>query len=74
MVKWYVKSGELEKIVIADNPEHACEIAIGLAQGEILHKHFFTVDEHGFRDYNNVNNPAEYIIKINDIVRTIGDD
>ena len=48
MPKYYVVSGELQKIVVADVPIEACLIALSRAQGEELDT-FFYVDERGFR-------------------------
>lgn len=48
MPKFYVRSGELEKIVTARNPKRACEKALDLTQGETLGEYFY-VDERGFR-------------------------
>jgi hypothetical protein len=49
MPKYYVRSGELEKIVIADSPMIAACDALMLCDGETIDKHFFYVDERGFR-------------------------
>lgn len=47
-MKYYVRSGALERIVIADSPLEACEQALCLANGEMLDEYFY-VDERGFR-------------------------
>jgi len=48
MSKYYVKSGQLHKIVIASAPVEAAQKALNMANGEII-DHFFFVDERGFR-------------------------
>ena len=48
-MKYYVKSGQLERIVIADNPLQAAEIACENRNGAILDELFIYVDERGFR-------------------------
>jgi len=48
--KYYVRCGELEKIVTAATPREACDKAVDLCKdGEVLDPHWFYVDERGFR-------------------------
>ena len=48
MPKYYVRSGQLEKIVIAETPEDAAYKAVNLADGEEIDV-LFCIDERGFR-------------------------
>lgn len=48
-MKYYVVSGELRRIVIADSTLSACEKALNSAKGETIGTYFY-VDERGFRD------------------------
>jgi len=47
-VKYYIRSGEFERVVNAPNPYEAAMIALTKARGEQL-GHFFYIDERGFR-------------------------
>lgn len=46
-MKYYIRSGELEKIVSAHNPYLACEKALNMASGETI-DYYFYVSEIGF--------------------------
>ena len=48
MDKYYVRCGELEKIVLADSPQDAAWKSVLQAQGETLWD-FFYIDLRGFR-------------------------
>ena len=48
MDKYYVRCGELDRVVMADSPEDAAWRAIMKAEGETLW-HFCYIDEKGFR-------------------------
>ena len=48
MAKFYVRSGELERIVIADTQEDAAYKAVCRSDGEELDVAFY-IDERGFR-------------------------
>lgn len=76
MSKFYIKSGQLEKIVIADDIIEACTKAVLLTSGETLGL-FFAVDERGFRSgflygSKDPNNIPEHLIPLNDIITTVG--
>ena len=47
-MKYYIRSGEFERVVNAPNPYEAAMIALTKARGEQL-GHFFYIDERGFR-------------------------
>jgi len=49
MPKYYVRSGHLERIVIAKNPKEAAYVAINCANGEEIDVGGFYIDERGFR-------------------------
>ncbi len=49
MPKYYVRSGHLERVVVAPTPEDAAYKAICVASGEEIDKAAFYVDERGFR-------------------------
>jgi len=49
MAKYYVTSGELKRIVTANNALEACDKALLQARGETIGD-FFHVDERGFRN------------------------
>lgn len=76
-MKYYIKSGELEKIVIADTPLDACIKALNLTNGEVIDKCFY-VDERGFREMSDSITTddllPEHIIGYNMVVKTIGED
>ncbi len=83
MKKFYVRSGELEKIVLADNPRDACDRAIDLCHGETINPHCFSVDERGFRGERYVNGcfvadadmlEPEWTVKTDDVIATFGSD
>ncbi|KKL74832.1 hypothetical protein LCGC14_2060970 [marine sediment metagenome] len=74
MPKYYVSSGELEKIVIADNPINACFKALLLCDGETIDKYRFFVDERGFRNSPIGVKQAKYCIKHNDVFVVDGED
>ncbi len=66
---------------MADCPLEACGKAILLARGEIIDKHWFFVDERGFRDGGyeqygscNTDTMATKTIPIKNILMTMGDD
>jgi len=67
--KYYVKSGQLQRLVMATSPIHACEKALKLAHGETL-DYYFCVDERGFRNLRR----AKFKIKNSDVYRTSGED
>jgi len=48
--KYYVKSGELEKVLHANSPLDAAQLALLRASGETIDGLFFYVDERGFRE------------------------
>lgn len=48
MAKYYVRSGQLEKIVITDTPNDAAYQAVNKAEGEEIDV-LFCIDERGFR-------------------------
>jgi len=48
MPKYYVRSNELERIVIASTPMEAAKLSIRTANGEEVGDRFY-VDERGFR-------------------------
>ena len=48
MPKYYVRSGQLERIVVAKSPEEAAYVAISCANGEEIDGGFY-IDERGFR-------------------------
>jgi len=74
-MKYYIKSGELEKIVIANSPSQACVKAIHLTNGETLDKCFY-VDERGFRQPPDTISTLlpEYVISYDVIINTVGED
>ena len=49
MAKYYVRSGQLEKIVIANSPKEAAYLAVVGASGEEVDRGGFYIDERGFR-------------------------
>ena len=76
-MKYYVKSAELEKIVLANSPLDACVKALGLTNGEVIDKCFY-VDERGFRGITNSVTTDDllpaHIVPYNEVVQTIGGD
>lgn len=70
-MKYYVTSGELQKIVSANSSQCAVEKALNNANGETISPLIY-VDEHGFRDGHDP--IAENIFLLNDIIETIGED
>lgn len=50
MKKYYVKSGELEKVLHANSPLEAAQLALLQASGETIDGLFFFIDERGFRE------------------------
>ena len=50
MKKYYVKSGELEKVLHANSPLEAAQLALSQASGETIDGYFFFVDERGLRE------------------------
>ncbi len=49
MPKYYVRSGQLERVVIADTPKDAAHVAINRCSGEEIDMVSFFIDERGFR-------------------------
>lgn len=49
MAKYYVRSGELEKVVNANSPLQAALKAVQVARGEKIDPQWFFIDERGFR-------------------------
>ncbi len=80
MVKYYVKSGQLERIITAGSPIEACCKAIELSEGETIDEHWFFVDERGFRgDYSGhepitTEDIPNNLIPIENVIMTVGDD
>jgi hypothetical protein len=77
MAKFYVKSGELERIVTASDPKQACEKAIETCSGETIDGYFFYVDERGFRscdkeDGVNTEFIPEHSIPVDEVIETVG--
>lgn len=69
--KYYVKSGELEVIVIASNWWDACRKALNSPHyhnGLNLDPTFFFIDQRGFRDNNTENRPA-FAVRISEIAK-----
>jgi len=71
-MKYYVKSGELERIVNAKTPQEACEKAIETCKGETISAYNFGVDERGFRDEDSKNMKPEWLIPVDDVLKTVG--
>jgi hypothetical protein len=80
MMKYYVRSGELERVVIADTPQEACEKAIDTCKGETIDAYFFYVSELGFRGPSPDNETVdsefmpEWSIQTDDVLETSGFD
>lgn len=80
VAKYYVRSGGLERIVTASTPEDAACLALARANGETIDKHFFYVDERGFRgplpDYECIDTEflPDFSIPMDDVFQTEGDD
>ena len=47
--KFYVRCGELEKVVMAHNPREACDKAVDLCKDEVLDPYKFYIDNRGMR-------------------------
>ena len=82
-MKFYVRSGELEKIVTAKDAREACDKAIDLCKGETIDGHYFYVDERGFRGIKMINGVSmldtdaeepQYTIETDDVIATFGFD
>jgi len=85
--KYYIKSGELERIVNAKTPQEACEKAIETCKGETINPYTFSVDERGFRESNGVHSTdtitsvveggkedmePKWTISTDDVIKTVG--
>lgn len=66
-MKYYVTSGALLRIVLADTPVKAAEKALELCHGETIDARYFYVDERGFREV-----AASHKIPVNNVLRTQG--
>ncbi len=79
MAKYYVRSGELERIVTATCPLGAAEIALLKVNGETLDK-FFYIDERGFRGPTQIDNSIdtdylpEHSLLLDEVCQTEGED
>jgi hypothetical protein len=79
--KYYVRCGELERIVIASTPTEACERCIDLSNGETIDPYNFSVSEKGHRGViykdgvsisdSNMLEP-EFLIPTDDVISTFG--
>lgn len=80
MPKYYVRSGQLEQVVIASNPLDAATRALLLCDGEEIDPLFFYVDERGFRGPTPMDNTVstdlmpEHSIKSDEIFHVEGDE
>ena len=80
MRKYYVRSGQLERLVIANTPVLAAEEALVQARGEYIDFYYIYIDERGFRGPTwedptfNTELIPEYVVKIDDIVKVIGEE
>ncbi len=70
MKKWYVLSGNLRMIVMAESPFAACVAAMDPAHchNGITLSQFFWIDERGFRDVTlGTFGPAEHHVRTSDV-------
>ena len=76
-MKYYVKSGQLERIVIADSPLQAAEKASDALQNGERIDMFFYVDERGFRAPANGSIDTEslpaHAIPMNQVLEDLGE-
>lgn len=81
--KYYVRCGELEKLVLAENPQDAADKAFDLCNGETIDPYMVYIDSRGYRGptYNNGvvtcttdDLEPEWKIQTDDVIATFGED